>query len=267
MLLSPVFHLPHVFIPCATVLGLFLGSFYNVCIYRYLTGESIAYPPSHCPHCKKNLRFWELIPVLSYLALRGRCARCHAPISFRYPLVELISALIAGLLAWRYGPSPAFWIFFISAGMLIVASGIDFALCILPDTITLGGFVLALPASLYIPGLGWQASLTGALLGGGLFWLVLTLFKRLRGIDGMGLGDAKLMLFLGALCGPLALPLILLVAGISILPFFFLMAQRPNAEAIQQLQLPFGPFLSLGALVHLLAGPEILHWWVAFVNG
>ena len=112
---------PEMFIPAATLLGLLLGSFYNVCIHRYVSGESILFPPSHCPHCKQRLRFWELIPVLSYLLLRGQCARCHKPIHIRYPLVELLSGLTSGLLAWRFGPTLAFPVYLVFTGMLILS--------------------------------------------------------------------------------------------------------------------------------------------------
>ena len=153
---------PEMFIPAATLLGLLLGSFYNVCIHRYVSGESILFPPSHCPHCNQRLRFWELIPVLSYLLLRGQCARCHKPIHIRYPLVELLSGLTSGLLAWRFGPTLAFPVYLVFTGMLIVASGIDLECFILPDGITLGGTVLAVPAAVFALGMDW----TDALLGG-----------------------------------------------------------------------------------------------------
>lgn len=204
---------PEMFIPAATLLGLLLGSFYNVCIHRYVSGESILFPPSHCPHCKQRLRFWELIPVLSYLLLRGQCARCHKPIHIRYPLVELLSGLTSGLLAWRFGPTLAFPVYLVFTGMLIVASGIDLECFILPDGITLGGTVLAVPAAVFALGMDWTDALLGGLVGGGTFLAVLLVFKRLRGVDGMGFGDVKLMLMLGVLCGPLGLPLITLVAG------------------------------------------------------
>ena len=238
---------PEMFIPAATLLGLLLGSFYNVCIHRYVSGESILFPPSHCPHCNQRLRFWELIPVLSYLLLRGQCARCHKPI--RYPLVELLSGLTSGLLAWRFGPTLAFPVYLVFTGMLIVASGIDLECFILPDGITLGGTVLAVPAAIFALGMDW----TDALLGG---------------VDGMGFGDVKLMLMLGVLCGPLGLPLITLVAGVSALAAFLLIAcLMPREAPLREMPIPFGPFLSLGAFVHILAGQEILDWWIRFITG
>ena len=259
---------PEMFIPAATLLGLLLGSFYNVCIHRYVSGESILFPPSHCPHCNQRLRFWELIPVLSYLLLRGQCARCHKPIHIRYPLVELLSGLTSGLLAWRFGPTLAFPVYLVFTGMLIVASGIDLECFILPDGITLGGTVLAVPAAIFALGMDWTDALLGGLVGGGTFLAVLLVFKRLRGVDGMGFGDVKLMLMLGVLCGPLGLPLITLVAGVSALAAFLLIAGlMPREAPLREMPIPFGPFLSLGAFVHILAGQEILHWWIRFITG
>ena len=259
---------PEMFIPAATLLGLLLGSFYNVCIHRYVSGESILFPPSHCPHCNQRLRFWELIPVLSYLLLRGQCARCHQPIHIRYPLVELLSGLTSGLLAWRFGPTLAFPVYLVFTGMLIVASGIDLECFILPDGITLGGTVLAVPAAIFALGMDWTDALLGGLVGGGTFLAVLLVFKRLRGVDGMGFGDVKLMLMLGVLCGPLGLPLITLVAGVSALAAFLLIAcLMPREAPLREMPIPFGPFLSLGAFVHILAGQEILDWWIRFITG
>lgn len=259
---------PQIFIPLATVLGLLLGSFYNVCIHRYITGESILFPPSHCPHCRRRLRFWELVPVLSYLALRGQCARCRQPIHIRYPLVELLSGLAAGILAWRYGPTPPFVVYLVFTGLLIVASGIDLDCFILPDAITLGGTALAVPAAIWGLGMDWADVLLGAALGGGTFFAVLVAFRRLRGVDGMGLGDVKLMLMLGALCGPIGLPLVTLVAGVSaLIAFVFIAVLSPREAPLREMPIPFGPFLSLGAFVQIVAGPQILDWWVQFIAG
>ena len=259
---------PELFIPAATMLGLLLGSFYNVCIHRYLTGESILFPPSHCPHCKQRLRFWELVPVLSYLLLGGKCARCRNPIHIRYPLVELLSGLTAGLLEWRYGPGIEFPVYLVFTGLLIVASCIDLECFILPDGITLGGALLAVPAAVFALGMHWSDVLLGAALGGGTFLAVLLVFRHLRGVDGMGLGDVKLMLMLGALCGPMALPLVTLVAGIAALVAFVIIACiAPREAPLRETPIPFGPFLSLGAFVHILAGSEILDWWIQFIAG
>ncbi|MFQ9490197.1 MAG: prepilin peptidase [Bilophila wadsworthia] len=171
-------------------------------------------------------------------------------------------------MAWRFGPTLAFPVYLVFTGMLIVASGIDLECFILPDGITLGGTVLAVPAAIFALGMDWTDALLGGLVGGGTFLAVLLVFKRLRGVDGMGFGDVKLMLMLGVLCGPLGLPLITLVAGVSALAAFLLIAcLMPREAPLREMPIPFGPFLSLGAFVHILAGQEILDWWIRFITG
>ncbi|MDD2966788.1 MAG: prepilin peptidase [Desulfovibrionaceae bacterium] len=249
----------------AAVLGLVCGSFYNVCIYRYVTEQSIVFPPSHCPQCKARLRPWELVPVLSWLCLRGRCGHCGSRISWRYPLVELISAALAALLAWKFGLSPAFAVFFVAAGVCIVASGIDFAIFILPDVLTLGGALLALPTAIWVLDMPWQHVLAGGLGGAGVFGLVMVLFKKARGIEGLGMGDVKLMLPIGFLCGGLMLPLVVLSAGVAAL--CSIVPQALLGKNIRTLRIPFGPFLCFGFLLTIVAGQEISAWWFAFVTG
>lgn len=269
--------LPEVFPMLAVIVGLVLGSFYSVCISRSIArlrmvkdsvdappATSILWPPSHCPHCRTRLRARYLVPVLSYLALGGRCGVCHAPIHPGYLLVELLSGSIAGALALRYGPSAAFLVCLIFSGLLIVASGIDLGTFILPDTLTLGGILPAMLCAVSVFDMSWTETALGATLGGGLFWGVRALFWTLRGIEALGMGDVKLMILLGALCGPLALPVIVITAGVSALLAFPLLtlSARGNGGSIRELPIPFGPFLSFGALLYLLFGPQILRWWL-----
>ena len=229
----------------AAILGLILGSFYNVCINRYVSGESILFPPSHCPYCLHWLKWYELIPLVSYLCLRGRCSYCGVRISLKYHLIELLSGAVAGALAWRFGLGPDFAVYLTAAGVLIVASGIDARIGILPDVLLLPATLIAIPAGALL-GHGWLATLSGCLLGGGSFWLLSVLYRRFRGRDGLGLGDAKLMALLGALAGPLALPSIVLIASLSALAFS-LMARHTASDS-----LPFGPWLSAGFFLHTL---------------
>ena len=250
----------------AALLGLVLGSFCNVCIWRHISGESIVYPPSHCPECGHRLRAWELVPLLSWMALRGRCASCRQPISLRYPLVEALTALVAALLAWRFGPSPAFAALLALSCAFITASGIDALSFILPDRYTLGTALPALLCSVFLLGMPWGESLAGGLIGAGVFWLVQTLFKHLRGVDGLGFGDVKLMLPLGFLTGPWLLPLTVLAAGLSALAFALPAALLRGSE-LRGLRVPFGPFLCLGAFVSLMWGESLLLWWLCFLQG
>lgn len=252
----------------ALVFGLVFGSFYNVCIHRYIAGESIVWPPSRCPKCETRLGIPDLVPVFSYLFLRGKCRHCGSHISVRYPVVELASGLLAFLLMHRYGLTWPFAVYYVFGSALLVASFIDFELFILPDPITLGGAVLAPPAAILLLDLPWQASLAGAVVGGGGFWLVAWLFRKLRGVEGMGLGDVKLMLLIGGLCGASALPLVTIVAGCAALgASLWFLARREKGTDAREVQIPFGPFLSLGAVMHMLYGPDIIHWWIALVTG
>ena len=255
---------PHVFISCAALLGCVFGSFYAVCIYRHGAGLSLVWPPSHCPHCQERLRPWELVPVLSWLALRGRCRHCGKSIHWRYPAVEAVSGGVSALLAWKFGPSVEFCTYFFFCGMLIVASGIDFAEFLLPDVITLGGAVLALPAAPVLLGLPWKLSLAGGLVGAGMFWLVRALHGLRCGYEGMGLGDVKLMLLLGLLCGVQRLPLLVIVAGVTALAYLLLAAVATRQPAAT-MRVPFGPFLCAGFLTVVLAGDDIMSWWLALL--
>lgn len=230
----------------AVILGLILGSFYNVYILRYISGESVVFPPSHCLHCLHRLAWYELLPVVSYLCLRGRCSYCGVRISLQYPLVELLSGVVAGALAWRFGLGPALAVHLAAAGVLIVASGIDARIGILPDVLLVPATLIAIPAGALLLGHGWLTTLSGCLLGGGSFWLLSVLYRRFRGRDGLGLGDAKLMALLGALAGPLALPSIVLMASLAALAFS-LIARHAASDS-----LPFGPWLSAGFITYTL---------------
>ncbi len=242
----------------AAVLGLVLGSFYNVCIHRYLSEESIVKPRSKCPKCGHRLSWWENIPLLSYLLLKGRCRACQEPISLRYPAVELISALWALGLALEFGPTLVFALYLVMGGLLIVASFIDFQAYILPDILTLPGAALAFAGAYFIlyPALGAPSpldSLIGAVAGAGVFWLLQQIYRRLKGIEGLGTGDIKLMLLLGALLGWQALPMLVLAAAVSALFASLYFMLRSSGPALSTM-VPFGPFLSLGGMLYVLFG-------------
>ncbi|WP_353119853.1 A24 family peptidase [Nitratidesulfovibrio sp.] len=259
---------PTVFPWLALVLGLVLGSFYNVCIHRAIEGQSLLWPPSHCPHCAARLRPWHLVPILSYLALRGRCHACGQRISPRYPIVEAASGLLALLLALRFGATWPFAVYMVFGGALLVASFIDFETFILPDVIILTGAVAAPVAAILLLDMPLADSLIGAVAGGGTFWLVLAGFKRVRGIDGMGLGDVKLMALIGGLCGWQALPVVTLLAGLlALLAAVWFLRRREVGQSAREVAIPFGPFLSLGAVVYMLYGPALVRWWFGVVTG
>ena len=233
----------------AMAYGLVFGSFYNVCISRYLSGESVAWPPSHCQHCQHNLACHDLIPLLSYILLKGRCRYCGQPISPQYPCVEAVTALVYGALFWRFGFSGEFLIYAMFSGLLIVLSGIDARVMLLPDKFTLPGTALAIPVSIFLLGHGWSDVLLGAGMGYGCFWLSAK-FMELRGKEALGYGDAKLMALLGALSGFQAVPVIQ-ISAVLMAFLFALFTRKTNS--------PFalGPWLCLGFLMQLLTDVRI----------
>jgi leader peptidase (prepilin peptidase) / N-methyltransferase len=241
----------------ALVLGLVLGSFYTVCVHRYITGASIVWPGSHCPLCDHKLAWWENIPILSYMALRGRCRSCRCPISIRYPVMEAISGLWALALAIKFGPTLPFAVYLAFGGVFIVASFIDFELFILPDVLTLPGALLAFVSAVALLGMDWQSSLLGALFGAGLFLLVQKGYYLIKRMDGLGTGDIKLMLLIGALLGWQYLPVMILLAATTGLVASLFYLRRDGALGMKT-AIPFGPFLCLGAMLSILAGERLL---------
>jgi leader peptidase (prepilin peptidase) / N-methyltransferase len=269
------------FVAAAAVVGAVIGSFLNVVIHRVPREESIAFPASHCPSCGTAIRPYDNIPVVSWAVLRGRCRSCRAPISARYPAVELLTAVLFALTFWLHSGltlSLPFDLAFVAA--LVALAFIDAEHMILPNAITYPGLALALVARGVVPNIygvasfgashpatpAWLLSIGGAILGalvgGGFLWLVGWLWERLRGVEAMGLGDVKMMFMVGAYLGwPLTLLTIFVgvlagsIAGVAV------MLRRGDRD--MQLLLPFGIFLSAGALVSLLFGSAIIDWYVA----
>jgi leader peptidase (prepilin peptidase) / N-methyltransferase len=265
----------------ALILGLVIGSFLNVCIVRIPERLSIVSPRSRCPKCEHPIAFYDNVPVLSYVVLGGRCRHCKAGISLRYPGVEALTGAVSLLLAMRYGFGAAWGIYLAFSAGVIVLVLIDLDHRILPDVITLNGIWIGLAASLYLAEpsqlaarlyalagarvespllLALGGSLAGALFGGGLLWLVREAFFLLRGIEGMGFGDVKMMAMVGAFLGvPLTLLTILLgsvVGSIIGLALIRLFGKSRNYE------LPFGTFLGAGAIIAVLYGNEIVRLYV-----
>jgi leader peptidase (prepilin peptidase)/N-methyltransferase len=260
------------------VLGAVIGSFLNVVIHRVPREESIAFPASHCPSCDTAIRPYDNIPVISWAVLRGRCRACRAPISARYPAVELLTAALFALTYLLHSGltlSLPFDLAFVAAIIALVF--IDAEHMILPNVITYPGAALALVARVMVPNLygvaslggaetpAWLLSLgnavLGALVGGGFLWLVGWLWERARGVEAMGLGDVKMMFMVGAYLGwPLtALTIFLAVFSGSITGVSLMLWRR---ERDLQMMLPFGIFLGLGALASFLVGHRLIGWYV-----
>lgn len=245
----------------AGLLGLLVGSFLNVCIYRLPRDQSVVSPPSRCPSCERELRWFHNVPVLSWLVLRRRCAYCRTPISGRYPLVEVLTAVLFVLHVWWFGPTALMGVRLVFAAALLVLFLTDLDCRILPNEITVGGCVAGLVASLFLPP-GLVSALIGAVVGGGVLWATGALYERVRGVEGMGMGDVKMLAMVGAVLGWPSMLLTLVLASFTGGLFgMALIAARADARTTA---VPFGTFLAVGALVASLFGEGILSWYLGF---
>jgi leader peptidase (prepilin peptidase)/N-methyltransferase len=263
-----------------SAIGALIGSFLNVVIHRVPREESIVFPNSRCPSCGTAIRPYDNIPILSFLVLRGRCRNCGTTIARRYPAVEALTALLFGLVFLHDGLTLALPFDLIFVAALVALVFIDAEHMILPDVITLPGIAFALIVRALVPnvyGLAflsegilegwpvWAVSLAGALfgaaIGGGSLWLMGWLWERLRGVEAMGLGDVKMMFMVGAFLGwPLTVLTIFLgVVGGSVVGVSLMLWRR---ERDMQMLLPFGIFLGIGAILSLLAGQQIIGWYL-----
>ena len=245
--------------------GLIIGSFLNVCIYRIPLKKSLITPPSNCPFCGEKIKFYDNIPVISYLILRGKCRACRAPISIRYPVVELIVGLLSLALFSKYGLSPIYFFSFIFVAVLVTISFIDLHHKIIPDIISIPGILLGVFVSMFSFGrVSWLESLIGAIGGGVFLFLVAVIFERITGKEGMGGGDIKLLAMIGAWMGWRSLPFIILLAslsGIIIGGGALLLSGRGV-----RVRIPFGPFLSIGALIYFFYGTELVAWYIRILT-
>ncbi len=264
---------------CLLSLGLVVGSFLNVVIYRLpLMLESrwrrdccelleqaqekedqplsLVSPNSHCPACKAPVKPWQNIPVISYVLLRGRCANCGVKISVRYPLVELVTGLLTLALAWYFSVSLALLGAMLLTWALIALTMIDFDTQLLPDDITLPLVWLGLLFNLHGSFVSLPDAVLGAIAGYLLLWSVYWGFKLLTGKEGMGYGDFKLLAALGAWLGWQALPLIILLSSVvgAFVGVALMLLRRQNRD----IPIPFGPYLATAGWIALLWGDKIL---------
>jgi leader peptidase (prepilin peptidase)/N-methyltransferase len=244
------------------IFGALVGSFLNVCIYRLPKEESIVWPGSHCPHCNNPIKHYDNIPLISYMLLKGKCRHCHGPISIQYPLVEGITALGSLILFVKFGPSLTFLIYFSFVAALIVITVIDLYHQIIPDVISLPGIGVGLLASLVLPQFTFFDSLIGFLVGGGSLFLVATLYQWLFKREGMGGGDVKLLAMIGAFLGWKAVILTILLGSLvgSITGIIVMVSKGKDFKYA----IPFGPFLSLGAVIALFYQNEIISWYLRY---
>lgn len=245
--------------------GLAVGSFLNLCTDRLPLRKSIISPPSHCDACQQRLKTWDLVPLFSYLWLRGRCRYCGAHIPRRLPLVELATALLFAFLSWQYGLSPQLAMALIYGGLFLVIFVIDLEHGLVLDNVVFPGMALAFVFSFFWPwaeGVWPDIGVLSALLGGAIgFSLMLIPYLISRG--GMGGGDVKLAGLIGLVTGfPLVfLALLLGILGGGLVAIALLvLGVKSRKEPI-----PFGPFLAAAAMVTLIWGPLIYHWYIGLL--
>jgi len=243
----------------AAIFGSTIGSFLNVCIYRLPRRESIVWPRSACPHCRRNLAWYENLPIVSYIWLRGRCRTCRGAISIRYPIVEALTAAMFAGAAWYYGPSMLLVSRLVFGCALIVLFAIDLEHHLLPNAITLPGIVAGFLFS-FVTDPGWTASLVGIVFGGGLLYVIAEAYYRIRHEEGLGMGDVKMLAMIGAFIGWQLTLLTLMTASLagSVIGLGLLATGRGSMKYA----LPFGTFLALGAAFAAVLGPGLLDWYL-----
>lgn len=243
--------------------GLIVGSFLNVCIYRLPLHQSVAWPGSRCTSCGRTLAWFENIPVLSWTVLRGRCRTCGASISWMYPLVELATGALFVTTYLAHGWTPLFAVRLVFACAMVVLFTIDFIHQILPNVITLPGIAVGLLCSTFLPP-GWISSLIGLLVGGVFPFLVAEGYSRVRGKEGMGMGDLKMFAMVGAFLGwPLVWITLIMssILGIAIGGTVLLISRRGLGTRI-----PFGTFIAAAALVCALWEVPVLRAYETVVG-
>jgi leader peptidase (prepilin peptidase)/N-methyltransferase len=243
------------------LLGLIVGSFLNVCIYRFPRGQSVVWPASRCTTCGREISWYENIPVLSYAALRGRCRTCGERISPMYPLIEILTAGVFAATYAAFGPTWLLPIRAVFGAAMIVLLVIDLQHQILPNEITLSGVVVGLAAS-FLAEPGPRDALIGAVAGGGLLWLVAWSYERLRHQEGMGFGDVKMLAMIGAFLGWKLM--LLTLVGASLIGSLTAGALMVTGRADWQSKLPLGTFLAVAAVPVALVGNVVIAWYAAF---
>jgi leader peptidase (prepilin peptidase) / N-methyltransferase len=266
-----------------SLFGLIIGSFLNVCIYRIPLGKSVVFPGSGCPKCGKPIRFYDNIPVLSFLLLRGKCRNCGEPISIQYPLVELLNGLSFYFCGSLWGFTPATFVNSVFLSIVIVLIFTDFHHKILPNVLTLPGILLGILLSSFqrpdcysdilsvrvatLPvfknpsaALPWVGSIFGAIIGGGILLLVGIGYEKLRKRQGLGMGDVKMMAMVGAFLG-WRLALLTIFAG-SLLGTLVGISLMLFRNMSLQTKLAFGVFLGIGAAFSLFYGIPFLDWYL-----
>ena len=245
-------------------LGLVVGSFLNVVVFRLPQGKSLAWPGSQCTHCKSRIRWWDNLPLLSYLLLRGKCRSCGKGISARYPVIEFLTAIlflaVEMQLGWGLHLILRDWIFI---SLLVAITFIDLEHRIIPDYLSLGGLILGLATCQLNPDLGWVKSFIGASAGFSIFYSLAWIYCRVSGRMGLGGGDIKLLAMIGAFLGPMGVFVTISISSIFGSLVGILWGCVSGQKEIMKLSLPYGPFLVVGALFYFLLGDTV---WFPFMT-
>jgi leader peptidase (prepilin peptidase)/N-methyltransferase len=244
-----------------SMFGAAIGSFLNVVILRLPERKSIIYPSSSCPECGHPIRPYDNIPIVGFFLLRGRCRDCGARISWRYPFIEFLTACVCLALFMKFGLTPEFGVFVLFCAAMLTIFWIDLDHMIIPDIISLSGIVLgiAATASGYLPGMNWKLSLLGLGLGAAALYLPAVVYEKLRGIEGLGGGDVKLLAMIGAFTGPYGVVFVLFSASLagSIGALMSMSVRRIESTT----PIPFGPFLTAAAVCYVFTGREIVGYF------
>ena len=254
-----------VFYGLVFLFGACIGSFLNVCIHRIPIGQSIVSPPSACPVCQGRISFYLNIPILSYLFLLGKCSRCGTSISIRYPLVELLTALFALAVVARFHLTPEAFFWFAFVVTLILISFIDMDYQIIPDMISLPGILIFSFSSILVPEMTFKQSVLGILAGGGALYIVASIYSFVRKAEGMGGGDIKLLAMIGAATGCKGVFFTIFVSSLigTMAGLFVMVTSRRTGPG---LKIPFGPFLSMGAVLYVFFGELLIHWYARILS-
>jgi len=244
--------------------GLCVGSFVNVCICRLPSGESIVFPASHCTSCGSEIKFYDNIPLLSFLFLKGRCRSCGERISFQYPLVELLTGALFILFYYFKGLSLELAVSLFLASGLLVVCGTDIRERIIPDEISLYFIPVGVILSFFTK-TGFWDSLAGIFLGGGVLFAIGWSYEKITGVEGMGGGDVKLLAMIGAFTGVKGV-VVTLLAGSVLGSVFGALAILLSGKG-RRYPIPFGIFLSMGAILYILAGDGIVGFYLKLLKG
>ncbi|SLM32956.1 PilD [Desulfamplus magnetovallimortis] len=247
------------------IFGACIGSFLNVCIYRIPKDKSIIFPGSFCPVCRYKIPFYLNIPIISYIILGGKCKNCRTPISIRYPAIELLTALFALAVVMKFNLTleALFWFSFIAVLIIITFIDIDFQ--IIPDILSIPGIFIFAFSPAAVPWMTLKESMLGILAGGGSLYFVAISYYLVRKEDGMGGGDIKLLAMIGAATGWKGVFFTIMTASVTgtVAGLLIMLITR---SVNTRLRLPFGPYLSFGAILYIFFGTDIIRWYFNFLS-